>query len=195
VSRRAIFLDRDGTLNEEINYLGRVEDFRWLPGAPQAVRILNDQGWAVVLITNQSGIGRGYYTEQDALAVHQHIQAELAQVGAHLDAILYCPHQPDEHCPCRKPQAYLFEQAARDLDLDLAHSYAIGDKLSDLEPGQALGCQTILVLTGHGQTHLRLAHERGFQPDYVATDLANAVEWITGDKSGSRPSSCPEVKQ
>jgi D-glycero-D-manno-heptose 1,7-bisphosphate phosphatase len=180
VKRLAVFLDRDGTLNEEVNYLSRVQDLRWLPGAPQAVRTLNDRGWAVVLITNQSGIGRGYYTEQDARAIHQYIESELAQIGAHLDAILYCPHHPDDHCLCRKPKTYLFEKAARELDLDLAHSYAIGDKLSDLEPGRALGCLTILVLTGHGQTHLQMARERDLQPDHVAADLANAVEWIIG---------------
>lgn len=186
MSRKAVFLDRDGTLNEEVNYLSRVEDMRWLPRAVQAVRRLNEHGWAVVLITNQSGIGRGYYTEQDVAAIHERITADLAQAGAHLDGLYYCPHHPDEQCLCRKPKPYLFQQAARDLDLDLASSYAIGDKVSDLEPGRQLGCQTILLLTGHGQEHLQIAREQGFRPNYVAKDLYQAVEWIISRESSVR---------
>jgi len=186
MSRKAIFLDRDGTLNEEVNYLGKVEDFAWLPRAAEAVRLLNEAGWVVVLITNQSGIGRGYYAEQDVAAIHERIESDLAQAGARLDAIYYCPHRPDEGCVCRKPQPHLFQKAAQELGLDLSASYAIGDKLSDLEPGKQLGCRTILLLTGHGPEHLKLAREQGFQPDRVAEDLYRAVEWISQHEGSLR---------
>jgi len=123
-------------------------------------------------------VARGYYTEREVAAIHERLQSDLAQIGTKLDRIYYCPHHPDDQCACRKPKPFLFQQAARDLDLDLTNSYAIGDKLSDLEPGQALGCRTILLLTGHGQEHLKLARERGFHPDFIADDLYQAVEWI-----------------
>jgi len=186
MGRKAVFLDRDGTLNEEVNYLGKVEDFTWLPRADLAVRRLNDAGWIVILITNQSGIGRGYYTEQDIAEIHQRIVSDLAHIGAHLDGIYYCPHHPDEGCACRKPQPYLFQKAAQELDLDLSASYTIGDKLSDLEPGQRLGCRTILLLTGHGQAHLKLAREQDFRPDHIAEDLYQAVEWISQHEDSLR---------
>jgi len=178
MGRKAVFLDRDGTLNEEVNYLGKLEDLHWLPRADQAIRRLKERGWMVVLITNQSGVARGYYTEQEVAAIHERLCSDLAQAGTHLDGIYYCPHHPDENCKCRKPKPFLFRQAARDLDLDFLSSYAIGDKLSDLQPGEQLGCHTILLLTGHGQEHLRLAREQGFQPDHIAKDLYQAVEWI-----------------
>ena len=177
---RAVFLDRDGTLNEETGYLHRIEDFRWLPGAIDAVRALKRNGWRVVLITNQAGIGRGYYTEQDLAALHDHLEAALAHAGAGLDAVYYCPHHPEAGCRCRKPGALLYEQAARDLDIDFAASYAVGDKLADLIPARRLGCRTILVQTGYGRQELARARAEGFPIDWVADDLAAAAAWIIG---------------
>lgn len=178
MSGKAVFLDRDGTINEEVNYLGSPEGWRLLPRAGEAIHQLNVRGWQVVLITNQSGVGRGYYTEQDVQAVHERMDADLARAGARLDGIYYCPHHPDAGCDCRKPHTLLFEQAARELNIDLTRSYAVGDKLSDLEPGRRLGCRTVLVLTGHGRDHLALARQHGAHIDYVADDLYRAVEWI-----------------
>jgi histidinol-phosphate phosphatase family protein len=178
VSRRAIFLDRDGTINEEVNYLGRVEDLRWIARAAQAIRLLRDHGWLVVLVTNQSGVGRGYFTEQAVAAIHRQLAADLAAAGTALDGVYCCPHHPAANCACRKPKTLLFERAARDLNIDLAASYAVGDKISDLLPGQRLGSRTVLVLTGHGRQHRELAGQSGLQIDYVAPDLFAAAEWI-----------------
>jgi D-glycero-D-manno-heptose 1,7-bisphosphate phosphatase len=183
LGRHAVFLDRDGTINEEVNYLGRVEDMRWLPGAREAICALEQHGWLVVLVTNQSGIGRGYYTTEAMQAIHARMQADLAALGAGFDAIYYCPHTPEQGCACRKPRPELFQQAVRELGIDLRQSYAVGDKLSDLLPGRELGCGTVLVLTGYGPTHAEMARQQGFVPDHVAQDLGTAVEWITAHEN------------
>jgi D-glycero-D-manno-heptose 1,7-bisphosphate phosphatase len=183
LASRAVFLDRDGTINEEVNYLSKPEDFRLLPGAALAIRLLKAQVWLVIVISNQSGVARGYYTEGDVAAIHERLRADLAQAGTGVDAIYYCPHHPDDACACRKPGTLLFEQAARDFDLDLAASYVVGDKQSDLLPGKLLGCGTILVLTGYGRRELAMAGRQGCQPDYIADDLYQAAKWIL---SGSR---------
>jgi D-glycero-D-manno-heptose 1,7-bisphosphate phosphatase len=179
LARKAIFLDRDGTLNVEVNYLSRADDLRLLPGTASALRLLKQHGWLVVVITNQSGVARGYYTEQVVAEIHARMQRELSAAGTGVDAIYYCPHQPDDACACRKPKTFLFEQAAQDLDIDLAASVCIGDKLSDLEPGQRMGCKTILVLTGHGQTSLESMRQGAFQPDVVVEDVYQAAERVT----------------
>ncbi len=176
--RKAVFLDRDGTINKEVNYLGRPEDWRLIPGAVGAIRVLREHGWLVVLITNQSGVARGYYTEQDVQAVNARLAADLEEAGAGLDGLYLCLHHPDAGCECRKPKTLLFRQAASDLDIDFGASVTVGDKVSDLEPGLALGGRTVLVLTGHGQEHLQIAQERGLQFDYVAADLDAAARWI-----------------
>ena len=187
MANRAVFLDRDGTINEEVNYLRQPEDFRLLPGAALAIRLLREQGWLVIVITNQSGVARGYYTEGDVAAMHARLRADLAQAGSAVDAIYYCPHHPDAACACRKPGTLLFEQAARDFDLDLAASYVVGDKQSDLLPGQRLGCGTVLVLTGYGRRELALADQQGWQPDYVAADLYQAAQWICSESRDLSP--------
>jgi len=187
LASRAVFLDRDGTINEEVNYLRQPEDLRLLPGAALAIRRLKEQGWLVIVITNQSGVARGYYTEGDVAAIHARLQADLAQAGSGVDAIYYCPHHPDAACACRKPGTRLFEQAARDFDLDLAASYVVGDKQSDLLPGKRLGCGTILVLTGYGRSELALAEQQGWQPDYVADDLYKAAQWICSESRNLSP--------
>ena len=176
--RSAVFLDRDGTINEEVGYLHRIEDFRLLPGAAEGIRAINRLGFVTVMITNQAGIGRGYYTERDVARLHEHMLATLMALGARIDAVYYCPHHPADQCACRKPAAGLFERAAHDLNLDLSASIAIGDKLSDLTPVKSLGGRTILVLTGYGYQELEKAREAGWEPDFVAADLFNAAQWI-----------------
>lgn len=178
MSRRAVFLDRDGTINEEVGYLSTPEGFRLLPRAAEAIRLLRKHGWLVIVITNQSGVGRGYFTEADVAAIHRRMAHDLARARTKLDGVYSCPHHPDTGCDCRKPKTLLFERAARDWDLDLAASYFVGDKLSDLWPGKTLGGRTILVLTGHGPEERETARQQGFQPDYIATDLYHAAEWI-----------------
>lgn len=154
--KRAVFLDRDGTINVEKEYLYRKEDFEFIPGVPEAIRLLNEAGVMVVVVTNQSGVARGYYTEEDVENLHRHIARELKEAGAHVDAWLYCPHHPSGRgsyalpCDCRKPLPGMLREAARRHGIDLENSVMIGDKLADVEAGQAAGCRTILVRTGYG---------------------------------------------
>jgi histidinol-phosphate phosphatase family protein len=178
LSNRAVFLDRDGVINEEVNYLRRPEDFRLLPRAAAAIRLLRRHGWRVVVVTNQSGVARGYYTDTDVAVIHERMHRDLVQAKAEVDAVYFCPHHPDDGCDCRKPGTLLFERAAADLRLDLTASYYVGDKLTDLLPGKALGGQTILVLTGHGHQEQEFARQQGFQPHCVADNLYSAAKWI-----------------
>jgi D-glycero-D-manno-heptose 1,7-bisphosphate phosphatase len=155
---RAVFLDRDGTINEEKEYLHRYEDFSFIPGAPAAIRLLKEAGFLVIVVTNQSGIGRGYYDEEAVHRLHRYMDGELDQYGAAIDGYYLCPHHPHhgigdyrKECHCRKPLPGMLLEAARDFDIDLTASYIIGDKLADIEAGLAAGCRPLLVSTGYGK--------------------------------------------
>ncbi|SRR5690606_5827432 len=178
--RPAVFLDRDGTLNREVNYLHRIEDFEWIPGAPEAVRRLNDAGFLVIVVTNQAGIARGYYSEDDVERLHHHMQQLLAEAGAHVDAFYYSPYHPEgtveqyrRQSSCRKPGTALFEKAVREWNVDLQKSFVVGDKESDIQAGKALGIPTILVETGYGA-----AMRSTTSADYVDPDVGAAVSRI-----------------
>jgi histidinol-phosphate phosphatase family protein len=138
---RAVFIDRDGTINRDVPYCSRPEDFELLPGAAEAIRLLNEHGFKVVVVTNQSGIARGYFTEEMLARIHDKMRTELARHGAHVDAIYYCPHHPDDNCDCRKPKPKMVLQAAEDLDIDLSQSYVIGDDQKDMELARRAGCK------------------------------------------------------
>ncbi len=179
--RKAVFLDRDGTINVEVQYLNAVADFQFIPGVPRALQRLKEAGFLLVVVTNQSGIGRGYYDEAALEAVHEHMHAELAQAGAAIDACYFCPHHPEhalgdyrQECACRKPLPGMLQQAALDLDIDLAASFMVGDKLADVEAGINAGCTPLMVLTGYGSAHLPRC-PAGVQ---VCPDLPAAVEAI-----------------
>lgn len=157
--RPAVFLDRDGTLIEEADYLASPNQVRLLPGAAAAVRRVREVGVPVVVVTNQSGVARGYFPEERIADVHARLAELLAAEGAGVDAFYHCPHHPTEGvgayrvaCDCRKPRPGMLLAAARDLGLDLAASWMIGDKLDDLRAGAAAGCRTVLVRTGYGAT-------------------------------------------
>jgi len=159
--RRAVFLDRDGTINVEVQYLSNVADFKFIPGVPLALKRLQDAGFLLVVVTNQSGIGRGYYDEAALEAIHEHMHADLASFGITIDACYFCPHHPEQatghylkECDCRKPLPGMLQQAAEDLEIDLARSYMIGDKLADVEAGINAGCRSLMVLTGYGSSHV-----------------------------------------
>ncbi len=180
--RRAAFLDRDGTVNREKDYLYRIDEFEFIPGAPEAVRMLNEAGFLVVVVSNQSGVARGYYTEDDVDALHRHIDGELAKSGARVDAWFYCAHHPDGKGSyslafrCRKPLPGMLLEAARRFNIDLEASVMIGDKLVDMEAGAAAGCRTILVRTGYGAEQ-----EPGVSSGTgVYDDLLAAVRALTG---------------
>ena len=152
--RPAVFLDRDGTLTEERVYAATPDEIVLLPGAGAAVRTLNESGVPAVLVTNQSGVGRGLFTLGDLHAQHERLEALLHAEGAHLDGIYFCPHPPDANCRCRKPAPGLLESAARDLGLDLARSFVIGDRADDVLLGERFTAGGLLVLTRYGRDML-----------------------------------------
>lgn len=176
--RRAVFLDRDGTISRDVNYCRRAEDFEILPGVPQAIRLLNDHGFKVVVITNQSGIARGYFTEETLSLIHHKMKEELQEHGAFLDAIYFCPHHPDDHCECRKPKASLLLRAAQDIGIDLGLSYMIGDDPKDVQAGNAAGCKTVWIDVELTYMNGKPQHE---SPDHIASSLYRAVEWVLQD--------------
>jgi D-glycero-D-manno-heptose 1,7-bisphosphate phosphatase len=184
-ARPAVFIDRDGTLTEEVGYVNHPQRLRLLPRSAEAIRLLNDAGVPAVVVTNQAGIARGYFTQEILDAVNGALVEQLKQAGAHLDGIYVCPHHPTEGappfrvaCECRKPKPGLLLRAAGDLGLDLAASTMIGDKPSDLVPGREVGAATVLVLTGYGRGEWEYRQSRfEVKPDHVADDLLDAVEW------------------
>lgn len=147
VLRRAVFLDRDGTLNKDVGYVHRKEDWQWLPGVAEALKRLRAVGYVLVVVSNQSGIARGMYDREALRQLEEWVNVELAAKNAAIDAWYYCPHLPEitGPCECRKPEPGLLLQAARDLDIDLANSWMIGDRVRDVQAGLAAGCQSILL--------------------------------------------------
>jgi D-glycero-D-manno-heptose 1,7-bisphosphate phosphatase len=176
--RVAVFLDRDGTINEEVHYLDNPDRLYLIPGAAEAIRLLNEADILTIVVSNQAGVGRGYFSATTVEAIHEQLAKQLFWQGAHIDAIYYCVHHPNEGCDCRKPKTGMLKQAAREHSIDTHLSFMVGDKVSDLEAGRRVGCQTVLVLTGHGEKAREAFKDSDFQPDYVATDLSDAVEWI-----------------
>ncbi len=156
----AIFLDRDGTINIEKNYLYRIEDWQWTQGAQEAIKQLKDAGYIIVVVSNQAGIARGIYNQDDVNKLHDFANTELAKIGTVIDAFYFCPHHPDFSedgvCQCRKPAPYMILQAAQDLNINLEKSWMIGDKLIDIQAGTAAGVTTILVRTGYGKEEEKL---------------------------------------
>ena len=150
-----------------------------LPAVPEAIKLLNDHGFKVIIITNQSGIARGYFTEETLAQIHDKMKRELAQYGAWLDAIYHCPHHPDEGCQCRKPKTALFHKAAEEHAIDFQSSYVVGDMQMDIDAGKALGCRTILVTTGP-----KGGSDVIDSPDYIASNLLEAARWIVKEHSG-----------
>ena len=182
----AVFLDRDGTINEQMGYINHISRFVLLPGVIQAIRRLNSLQVPVVVVTNQSGLARGYFPESLLQTVHEEMRRQLQAEGAHVDGIYVCPHHPEarqerfrQNCTCRKPKTGLLEQAAAELKLDLSRSYMVGDRWSDLRCGAAAGTATVLVRTGYGRgEELYIGPQEPLQPDYVADDLLAATAWI-----------------
>ncbi len=170
----AVFLDRDGTINEEVEYLHDPAKFRLLPNVLEGLKKLQNMGYRLVIVTNQGGIGLGYYSEEDFYRVNREMFRQLAPAGIQIDKIYFCPHGVTENCSCRKPNIGLIERAVEDLNIDLAHSFMIGDKTIDLETGRRAGIGKILVKTGHAGSDKLY----NVTPDYVARDLLDAANWI-----------------
>jgi len=179
---RAVFLDRDGTIAKDVPYCSRVEDFDILDSVAQAIRLLNEQSFKVIVITNQSGIARGRFTQQTLALIHQRMQEELAEHGARVNGIFVCPHHPDEECECRKPKPALILQAAEEMGIELRLSYMVGDAPKDIEAGSSAGCKTVLVTTGPGQGKM---NGQTPPPDHVANSLYEAAAWIVKDANSA----------
>ena len=186
--KRAVFLDRDGTINVEREYLHKIEDFEFIPGTPEAIRALKSAGFLVIVVSNQSGIARGYFDEQAVKTLHRHIQDKLSWHGTSIDAFYFCPHHPTkgvgDHkavCNCRKGEPGMLLQAAKEHDIDLANSFMVGDKLADVEAGVRAGCQSILVLTGYGRS---VSSRPEFTDVIKCPDLFQAAQLIIATITG-----------
>lgn len=187
MKRRAVFIDRDGTLSEEVGYINHPSRFRLFPYAAAAVRHLNKHGWLAVLTTNQAGVARGYFLEEMISSVHEEMNKHLEHDGARLDGIYYCAHHPSVgeppyrlECDCRKPKPGLITRAATDLAIDLNESWMVGDRYSDIELARNAGVKSAFVLSGYGRGEWEHQSKTWtHQPDLVAENLLEAVELIT----------------
>jgi D-glycero-D-manno-heptose 1,7-bisphosphate phosphatase len=188
--RPAVFVDRDGTLTEEVGYVNHPGRLRVQPRSAEAIRRLNGAGVAAVVVTNQAGVARGYFSAEVLAAVNAALVSRLKDEGAYLDGIYVCPHHPTEglapyrmECDCRKPKPGLLLRAAAELDLDLSRSTLVGDKASDLVAARTVGARSVLVLTGYGLGEWEYRRDTfSVAPDHVADDLLDAVEWVLGGR-------------
>jgi D,D-heptose 1,7-bisphosphate phosphatase len=189
----AVFLDRDGTINEEVGYLDSIDKLKLFANTAEAIKIINESSMKAVVITNQSGIARGYFSEEFVETVHTHIQKILKAKGAFIDAFYYCPHHPTEglgnyqqSCACRKPEAGLLIAAAQDMDIDLTRSYVVGDMVKDIQVASKVGAKGLLVKTGYGvntiQKDLTPDSAEIYRPCFIAENILDAVKWIMNDR-------------
>lgn len=186
MGRRAVIMDRDGTVCEEVGYVNHVSRVRLLPRSAEAIRKANEAGMQTVVVTNQAGVARGYFSEHLVDEVHDRVREMLAEAGARLDGIYYCPHHPEvgpqayrKSCDCRKPRPGMLRRASEEMGIDLGASYMIGDSVRDVEAGRRAGTATVLVLTGYGRGELEYqSHAWTSRPDHVAADLLEAVDWV-----------------
>lgn len=186
MKRRAVFIDRDGTISEEVGYVNHPSRYRVFPFAAEAIRLLNEAGWLAVLVTNQAGVARGYFREDVITAVHDLLARELERYGARLDAVYYCPHHPSvgeppyrADCDCRKPKPGLITRAAAEHDIDLGWSWMVGDRHGDVELARNAGVRSALVLTGYGRGEFEYQRDSWqCEPDLIAENLLEAARAI-----------------
>ena len=189
----AVFLDRDGTINEEVGYLDSLDKLKVIPNAYEAIRLINVSGMKALVITNQAGVAKGFFTEEFVNLINERLRTDLLRMGASIDKFYYCPHHPTEGigiyrqvCNCRKPAPGMLLNAAQELNIDLTQSYLIGDRFRDMEAGKKVGVRGILVKTGFGQGVLQddgpdEATPEG-KPEFIAADILEAVQWILKDR-------------
>ncbi|MBI3404679.1 MAG: HAD family hydrolase [Acidobacteria bacterium] len=191
--RVAVFLDRDGTIAEEMGYLNDLARFRMFPFAPAAIRRLNQAEMPVIVVTNQSGVARGFFPESLVHQVHERMQRELAAGDARVEGIYFCPHGKEHDCDCRKPRPGMLDRAAIEHGLTLEGSFVVSDRHDDVLMGQSIGCHGILVRTGYGAGEYEWNRTKwDLQPDYVAEDLADAVEHILA-QANAKPAKFKEL--
>lgn len=189
----AVFLDRDGTINEEVGYLDSLDKIKIIPAAYEAIKLINSNGMKAVVISNQAGVAKGFFTEEFVLTANKHLLSLLKEKGAVIDKFYYCPHHPREgtgiylqNCNCRKPAPGMLLQAAEELKIDLSSSYFVGDRFIDMETAKKVGAKGILVKTGYGKDLLQddgpdRASPEG-EPDFIAADILEAVQWILKER-------------
>jgi len=187
---KTIFLDRDGVINRNPpnkGYVRKWAEFTFIPNSRKAIRELTESGYRIVVVTNQSGIGRGLYSEEDLADIHARMVAEINKTGGKIDAVYYCPHHPDAGCECRKPKPGMLIRAAREHNIELSNAYLIGDWTTDIEAGQRVGATTFLVLTGLGQESYyhyintkpcRRVDKNRHRPEKIFTNLYTATRWL-----------------
>ena len=179
---KAVFLDRDGTISHEVGYVDRIEKFSLYPFTPEALKIFRDLGYLLVVVTNQSGVARGFFTEDLLRKVHERMLVELEREGVSIDAIFYCPHHPSVNgvCRCRKPGTGMIDEAVKRFNIDPKRSIVIGDKWSDVELGRRVGAFTIQVLTGYGKGEFLRGEIEKNPPDMLAKNILHAAIEIKG---------------
>lgn len=169
--RKAVFIDKDGTIVEDVGFVHKIKDFRLLPNAIEGLELLKN--YKLFIITNQSGIGKGIYKVEDFIKFNNHLLKELKKHSIKIKKTYYCPHKPEDNCKCRKPKTKFLEDAKKEFKINLKKSFVIGDRKSDFEMGKNAGCKTIHVLTGNG-----VNDKDEIKPDYFANDLLDAAKWI-----------------
>ena len=188
---KTVFLDRDGVINRNPpnkGYVRRWSEFSFLPNARKAIRELTQSGYRIIVVTNQAGIGRGLFSEEDLRDIHARMVSKITETGGRIEAIYYCPHPPEAGCECRKPKPGMLIRAVREHNIELSSAYLIGDSVTDIQAGQCLGTKALLVLTGHG--HESYYHymntkpcgrgdKNGHCPEKIFTNLYTATRWLT----------------
>nr|HID57653.1 D-glycero-beta-D-manno-heptose 1,7-bisphosphate 7-phosphatase [Desulfobacterales bacterium] len=177
---KVIFLDRDGVINRDRpDHVKAWSEFEFLPGSLEAIRLLSNNGYSIILITNQSAVNRRLITEKGLAIIHERMIRRIEETGGRIEAIYFCPHTPDQGCECRKPKPGLIYKAQADYKLDLSKTCMIGDSLKDIECGWKAGCgKTVLVRTGKGKKTEPLLQKDGPKPDFIADDLLAAGKWL-----------------
>ncbi len=179
MKNKAVFIDRDGTINVDVHYLDDPNKFEMYPGVGEGVKKLKDSGFKIIVVTNQSGIARGYFTELQLPKIHEKMEKEFQRSNVILDGIYYCPHHPEDNCNCRKPNTGLFERVINEQDIDVKKSYMLGDKILDVGAGKNIGVRTVLIPEPHlREESLSKKNEWEYHPDYIADNFTDAVEWI-----------------
>jgi len=187
---KTVFLDRDGVINRSppnMGYVRRWSEFSFIPNARKAIRELTQSGYRIIVVTNQAGIGRGLFSEENLTDIHARMVSEIVETGGRIDAVYYCPHHPNAGCECRKPKPGMLTRAGREHNIELSSAYLIGDSTTDIEAGQRAGTQTSLVLTGLGQESYHhyintkpcgRTGKNGHPPDKIFTNLYTATRWL-----------------
>lgn len=182
---RTVFLDRDGVINENRDeHVLTWQQFRFVPGSLEAMCLLTEAGFQLFIVTNQAAVNRGLLSHGQLGQIHRRLTAIAGRAGARIRGLRYCPHRPEEQCPCRKPQPGMLQGLAAEYRVDFERAFLVGDALTDIAAGQAVGCRSILVTTGRGAEQLLLPEAQRWRPAHVARDLLAAAHWILAESQG-----------